>query len=75
MSQRQIVVKAVDNQIDIECLVCVKYTIRFHYQNWMLTSVNVSLCRTNTTPQGFQSNHFITTTKLLMRSIYYYEHY
>jgi hypothetical protein len=63
MLQGQIV-KDLGNQIDIEGPDGMKYAITsFHYLDWMLISVNVTIYRTNTPPQGFQSSHFITTVK------------
>ena len=68
MLQRQIVIKAFGTQIDIEDLVCIKYAgTSFHSLAWMLVSINVTIYRTNTPPQGFQSSHFITTVKLRSR--------
>jgi hypothetical protein len=48
--QREIV-KALGKQIDIEYPICMKYAITsFHYLDWMLISVNVTIYRTNTLP-------------------------
>jgi hypothetical protein len=44
--QRQIV-STVDNQIEIEDLVCTKYaSTSFHSIDWMIISVNVTIYRT-----------------------------
>ena len=47
MLQRQIVFKALGNDIDIEYLGCIKYeSTSFQSIAWMLISVNVTIYRT-----------------------------
>jgi hypothetical protein len=68
MLQETQIVSTVGNPIGIEDLIYTKYAIkRFHSIVWMFISVNVTICRTNTLPQGFRSSHFITTAKLRSR--------
>jgi hypothetical protein len=68
MLQRRQIVKALADEIDIEDLLCMKYaSVSFQSIVWIFISVNVTICRTNTLPQGFRSSHFITTTKLRSR--------
>ena len=65
MLQRQIV-KALGKQIDIETPAFKKSAITsFHYLNWMLISVNVTIY-TTVPLQTYKSSHCImmTTTKL-----------
>jgi hypothetical protein len=67
MLQRQIVVKALGKQIDIEDPAYTKYTIvSFLPIGWMLMSVNVTIYRTVPIQRWQGSSHciMITTTKL-----------
>ena len=71
LQRRQIVVKALVKQIDIEYPVCIKYTsTSFHSISWMLISVNVTIYRT-APPRTCQSiSHCILlTTELARRNI------
>jgi hypothetical protein len=61
--QRQIV-STVDNQLDKDPVGTEYVTTSFHFIAWIFISVNVTIYRTNTLPQGFQNSHFITTAKL-----------
>jgi hypothetical protein len=70
MLQRQIVIKALGKQINIEDLVCTKYAIsNFHSKAWVFISANVTIYRTIALPESYENNHCITTTKLLRRRI------
>jgi hypothetical protein len=65
MLQRRQIVKALGKQVDIEYLIYMIYAIKsFHSIDWMFISVIVTINRTDTLPQGFQSSHFISTAKL-----------
>jgi hypothetical protein len=56
MLQRQII-KALDKQIEIECIVCAKCVNRsFHYISWMIISVIVTNNRT-VPLQRYQNSH------------------
>ena len=75
LQRRQIVIKAVGNQIDIEDIVGSKYAaITFHSIAWISISINVTIYGTDTPTQSCQSSHFIIATKL-RSSIEAYDHY
>jgi hypothetical protein len=70
LQRRQIVIKAVGKQIDIEDPVYAKDAIKsFHSITWMLISVIVTIYRT-VPPQRYQSSssHCIKTTAAKIRS-------
>jgi hypothetical protein len=70
MIQRRQIVKAVDNQIDIEDTVYTKDAVTsFHSIAWMLMSVIVTTKRNAAVLQRYENNHSITTTNLLRRRI------
>jgi hypothetical protein len=61
MLQRQIIVKTLDYQIDIEDPVCMKYAIASFHSIGLLISVNVTIYRT-VALQRDQSSHRIMLT-------------
>jgi hypothetical protein len=65
LQQRQII-KAVGKQSDIGDLVCTKYAIEsFHSISWMLIYVIVTIYRTVSSLESYQSSsHCITMAKL-----------
>jgi hypothetical protein len=70
MIQKQIVVKGLGKQIDIEDAAYRTYAITdFHSIAWMLISVIVTIKRNAAVLQGYENNHCITTTKLLRSCI------
>jgi hypothetical protein len=47
LQRRQIVVKALGKEIDLEDVLCIKYAITsFHSITWILISVNVTIYQT-----------------------------
>jgi hypothetical protein len=70
LQQRQIVVKALGNQIDIEDSAYTKYAgTSFQSIVWMLIFDIVTVKRNAAVLQRYENNHCITTTKLLRRCI------
>jgi hypothetical protein len=70
MLKRQIVVKALGNQIDIEYPAYRKYAgTSFQSIVWMLIFDIVTIKRNAAVLQRYENNHCITTTKLLRRCI------
>ena len=75
MIQRQIVVKGLGKQIDIEDLVHIKYAgTSFQSIVWMLIFDIVTVNRNAAIPQRYENNHCITITNLLRSCIKNYEH-
>jgi hypothetical protein len=69
MLQRQIVVKGLGKQIDIEDPAYTKYaSTSFQSIVWMLIFDIVTINRNAAVLQGYENNRCITTTKLLRRS-------
>jgi hypothetical protein len=69
MLQRQIIVKDLCKQIDIEDPECRKYTIAsFLSMAWMLISVNVTIYRTVPIQRCQGSSHCIMMTTIKLRS-------
>jgi hypothetical protein len=64
MLQRQIVVKALGKEIDIEDPECTKYTIAISMA-WMLISVNVTIYSTVPIQRCQDSSHCIDLTTIL----------
>ena len=71
MLQREIAVKALGKQIDIEYPAYTKYDGGTSFQSivWMLIFDIVTINRNAVVLQEYESNHCITTTKLLRRCI------
>ncbi len=70
MLQRQIVIKALGQQIDIEDPAYTKYAgTSFQSIVWMLIFDIVTIKRNTAVLQRYENNHCITTTKLLKRCI------
>jgi len=71
MLQRQIVVKGLGKQIDIEYPAYTKYDANTSFQSivWMLIFDIVSINRNVVVLQRYENNHCITTSKLLRRCI------
>jgi hypothetical protein len=70
MLQRQIVMQALGNQIDIEDPLCMKYaSTSFHSIVWMLGFDIVTIKRNAAVLQRYVNNHCIITAKLLRRCI------
>ena len=70
LQQRQIVVKALGNQIDIEDSAYTNYaSTSFQSIVWMLIFDIVTIKRNPEVLQRYENNHCITTTKLLRRCI------
>jgi len=71
MLQRQIVVKGLGKQIDIEYPAYTKYDASTSFQSivWMLIFDIVSINRNVVVLQRYENNHCITTSKLLRRCI------
>ena len=70
LQQRQLVIKALVTQLDIEDIVRTKYTItHFHSIAWMWSSIIVTIYRI-VLEQRYQTSHYIVmTSKLLRRCI------
>jgi hypothetical protein len=65
MLQRQIVVKALGKQMDVEDPAYRKYAIvDFHSIVWMFIAVIVTIYRTITLSESYENSHYIITTKL-----------
>ena len=74
MLQRQIVVKGLVKQIDIEDSAYTKYDgTSFQSIVWMLIFDIVTIKRNAAVLQRYENNHWITTTNLLRSCIYNYE--
>jgi hypothetical protein len=70
LQQRQIVVKVLGNQIDIEDSAYTKYaSTSFQSIVWMLRFDIVTIKRNAAVLKRYENNHCITTTKLLRRCI------
>jgi hypothetical protein len=70
MLQRQIIVKALGKQIDIEDPAYKKYAgTSFQSIVWTLIFDLVTIKRNAAVPQRYENNHCITTTKLLRSHI------
>jgi hypothetical protein len=71
MLQRQIVVKGLGKQMDIEYPAYTKYDASTSFQSivWMLIFDIVSINRNVVVLQRYENNHCITTTKLLRSCI------
>ena len=70
LQQRQIVNKALGNQIDTKDPLYTKYAITgFQSIVWMLIFDIVTIKRNAAVLQRYENNHCITTTKLLRRCI------
>jgi hypothetical protein len=70
MLQRQIVIQALGNQIDIEDTLYMKYaSISFQSVVWMLIFDIVTIERNAVVLQRYENNHCIATTKLLRSCI------
>jgi hypothetical protein len=70
MLQRQIVIQALGNQIDIEDPLYMKYaSISFQSVVWMLIFDIVTIERNAVVLQRYENNHCIATTKLLRSCI------
>jgi hypothetical protein len=70
MLQRQIVIQALGNQIDIEDPLHMKYaSISFQSVVWMLIFDIVTIERNAVVLQRYENNHCIATTKLLRSCI------
>ena len=71
MLQRQIVVKALGKQIDIDDPAYTKYDASTSFQSivWMLIFDIVTIKRNAAVLYGYENNRCITTTKLLRRCI------
>jgi len=69
--QRQIVIQALGNQIDIEePLLCMKYaSTTFQSIVWILIYDTVTIKRNTAVLQRYENNHCITTSKLWSRNI------
>jgi hypothetical protein len=70
MFQRQIVVKDLGKQIDIEDPAYTKYDAGTSFQSivWISISVNVTIYRTVTLQRYQSTSHFIMLTTKLLRS-------
>ncbi len=71
MLQRQIVIKALGTQLDIEDPAYTKYDSGTSFQSivWMLIFDIVTIKRNAAVLQRYENNHCITTTKLLRSCI------
>jgi hypothetical protein len=70
LQQRQIVVKALGKQIDIEDPAYTKYvSTSFQSIVWMLIFGIVTIKGNAEVLQRYENNHFITTSKLLRSSM------
>jgi hypothetical protein len=70
MLQRQIVIQALGNQIDIEDPLYMKYaSISFQSIVWMLIFDIVTIERNAVVLQRYENSHCIATTKLLRSCI------
>jgi hypothetical protein len=70
LQQRQIVIQALGNQIDIEDPAYSKYAIiRYHSIEWMLIFDIVTIKENAAVLQRYENNHRINTSKLLRRCV------
>jgi hypothetical protein len=63
LQQRQIVVKGLGKQKDIEYPEGKKYVIiSFHSITWIFIIVDVTIYRTIASPESYENSHYIMTT-------------
>ena len=69
MLQRQIVVKALGKEIDIEDVLWIKYAITSFHSIGLLISVNVTIYRTIAFQESYENNHCVMLTTRLRSCI------
>jgi hypothetical protein len=69
MLQRQIVIQALGNKIDIEDSLCMKYASTSFQSIVRMLIFDIVTIKGNVVLQRYENNHYITTSKLLRSSI------